>query len=267
METNKKAVIRDTDAEAVRLARLLTRTARHGALAVIDPAVGAPRASRVAVATDQDGTPLILVSSLTRHTPAMLADPRCSLLLGEPGKGDPLAHPRVSIACRARPLVRASRDAARARFRYLSRHPKAKLYADFADFSFFRLEPLRASLNAGFGQAYEFERGDLVLEGAALEAFAEAEPAALDHMNRDHAGAVTLYASHFGKAGGDGWTMSGLDPEGFDLIRGNEVLRVWFDKPLERPEQIRPALADMASRARQAAGKTGGAGGNADSHR
>ena len=62
---------------------------------------GAPLASRVGVATDIDGAPLILVSMLSAHTPAILADPRCSLLVGEPGKGDPLAHPRLTLICRA----------------------------------------------------------------------------------------------------------------------------------------------------------------------
>ena len=38
----KKNVIRETDAEAVRLAKTLIRTARFGALAVLDPENGAP---------------------------------------------------------------------------------------------------------------------------------------------------------------------------------------------------------------------------------
>ena len=73
-------------------------------LAVLEPRHGHPLASRVGVATDADGAPLILVSHLSAHTPAMLADPRCSLLVGEPGKGDPLAHPRVTLVCRAERL-------------------------------------------------------------------------------------------------------------------------------------------------------------------
>ncbi|TIT59285.1 MAG: HugZ family protein, partial [Mesorhizobium sp.] len=87
MVDRKKDVIRETDAAAVRLAKTLIRGARFGALAVIDPETGAPLASRVGVATDSDGAPLILVSMLSAHTGALLADPRCSLLVGEPGKG------------------------------------------------------------------------------------------------------------------------------------------------------------------------------------
>ena len=68
MEERKKDVIRETDAEAIRLAKTLIRTARYGALAVLDPETGAPLASRVGVATDVDGAPLILVSLLSAHT-------------------------------------------------------------------------------------------------------------------------------------------------------------------------------------------------------
>ncbi|MCE3519972.1 pyridoxamine 5'-phosphate oxidase family protein, partial [Escherichia coli] len=95
--TQKKEVLHETDAEAVRLAQTLIRKARHAVIATLDPATGGPIATRVGLSTDHDGTPVILVSALSAHTPALLADPRCSLLAGETGKGDPLAHPRVTV--------------------------------------------------------------------------------------------------------------------------------------------------------------------------
>ena len=52
MDDRNKDVIRETDAEAIRLARTLIRSARFGALAVIEPATGSPLASRVGVATE-----------------------------------------------------------------------------------------------------------------------------------------------------------------------------------------------------------------------
>ena len=162
MDQPKKDVIRPTDSEAVRLAKTLIRSARFGALAVLDPAIGAPMASRVGVATDIDGTPLILVSMLAAHTGALLADPRCSLLLGEPGKGDPLAHPRITLACIARRLDPGSDERGRAERRYLNRNPKAKLNAGLGDFHFFRLETQAASLNGGFVKAYQLSSADIL---------------------------------------------------------------------------------------------------------
>lgn len=157
-----KDVLRTVDDDARALARRLIDDARYGALAVLEADTGHPAASRVALATDDDGTPLILTSALAAHTPALVADPRCSLLVGEPGSGDPLAHPRITLFARARKLARDSDEGRRARDRYLQAHPKAALYADFGDFAFWRLEPQRASLNGGFGRAFALQASDLV---------------------------------------------------------------------------------------------------------
>ena len=251
--SEKKDVIRPTDEEAIALSKSLLRAARHGALAVLDPETGAPQASRVAVATDLDGTPAILVSSLSGHTPGLLADPRCSLLVGEPGKGDPLAHPRITVSCRAEQLQRGSEAQARVARRFLNRHPKARLYADFGDFSYFLLHPQSASLNGGFGKAYALTRDDLLTAGEKLEAIAEAERSAVEHMNDDHSDAVSNYASHFGKAKGDeSWVMTGIDADGFDLAAGDKVLRIFFKEPLADAPDMHKTLVAMAIEARQA---------------
>jgi putative heme iron utilization protein len=242
-------VIRETDAEAVRLARSLLRSARVGSLAVLEPGTGAPLASRVGVASDADGGPLILVSLLAAHTRAIMADPRCSLLVGEPGKGDPLAHPRLSLACRAMRLEPASPAHSRGSRRYLNRNPKAKLYAGLGDFSLFRLEPERASLNGGFGRAYALGRDDLLSAGPVAE-LAEVEQRALDHMNTAHRDAISAYARHLAGAAGKGWVMTGIDVDGFDLARGDDVRRVFFAEPLSDAGQLREILVALARQAR-----------------
>lgn len=252
MDDRKKDVIRETDAAAVRLARTLLRGARFGALAAIERETGWPLASRVGVATDIDGTPLILVSMLSAHTGAILAEPRCSLLVGEPGKGDALAHPRMTVLCQAKRLERGSDDHARAERRYLNRNPKAKLYAGLGDFSLFRLEPERASLNGGFGKAYALTRDDLVTDGPVVAELAASEQSALDHMNAEHLDAVAVYAWHFAKASGDGWTLTGFDADGMDLVAGDEVCRVFFAEPLKSARELRPVLVDMAKAGRAA---------------
>lgn len=248
---DRKETIRETDAAAIRLARTLTRLARHGALAVVEPGSGAPLASRVAVATDHDGAPLILVSTLAAHTGALLADPRCSLLLGEPGKGDPLAHPRIAIACQAQRVERDDPRRERIARRFLARNPKARLYADFPDFAYFRLEPDGASLNGGFARAYVLTRGQL-LTGGNVDAIAEAESGAVAHMNGDHADAIARYAVHYGKSDiRQGWTMTGIDVDGFDLVCGDHALRIFFEKPLETPSDMHRVLVEMAAAARR----------------
>jgi putative heme iron utilization protein len=153
--------VRPADDDARALAARLLGGARFAALATLEPGTGHPMASRVALALDADGAPLLLLSALSAHAGALEADPRASLLVGEPGAGDPLAHPRLTVVGSARRLAPGSADAVRARERWLASHPKAALYVDFADFGFWRLQVLRASLNGGFGRAWRLEAADL----------------------------------------------------------------------------------------------------------
>lgn len=250
----KKDPLLPVDDDARRLARDLLRQARHGALATLDPADGTPLATRTALATDMDGAPVFLTSTLSAHTQALLADARCSLLLGEPGKGDPLAHPRLTVSGSARRI--AGDDPARARLkrRYLARHPKAELYVDFADFSFWRLEITRASLNGGFGRAYAMTPADVLSDMGGLDGLLDIEGGAVAHMNEDHADAVELYARAFCKAPPGPWRLAGLDPEGLDLVLGDRVERLWFDTPLKSAEEMRPRLVQLARDARATLG-------------
>ncbi|MEM9342302.1 MAG: pyridoxamine 5'-phosphate oxidase family protein [Pseudomonadota bacterium] len=154
--------IRPTDDEARALARRLIDTARYGAIGVLDPDTGAPAVTRIAIATDEAGAPVTLISDLSHHTKALRAHAVCSLLVGEPeNRGDPLTHPRLSITATASFIKRGSDDHAALRERYLSLNPKAKLYIDFTDFSFVRFKATSAALNGGFGKAFVLTAEDL----------------------------------------------------------------------------------------------------------
>lgn len=148
--------------DALAEARRLLRTIRAASLATLSPG-GEPLATLTTIAADADGAPILLVSQLSAHTRNLDADGRCSILLAETGKGDPLAHPRLTaqgIAARAdEPELRA-----RLRARFLAQNPKAALYADFGDFSFWRVEVSRVFLNGGFGKAAEFLGADILGE-------------------------------------------------------------------------------------------------------
>ncbi|MEM1388625.1 MAG: pyridoxamine 5'-phosphate oxidase family protein [Pseudomonadota bacterium] len=153
--------IRPTDDDARQLARTLIEEARFGAIAVLGDD-GAPLVTRIAIARDQAGAPLTLISSLSQHTQALSQRPHCSLLVGEPGdKGDPLTHPRLTIQADAVFVERPSQEHDALRDNYLTQVPKAKLYIDFGDFSLVRLVPREAFLNGGFGKAYTLTAADL----------------------------------------------------------------------------------------------------------
>jgi putative heme iron utilization protein len=231
------------DPTRVRAKRLI-RTARYAALATTGAEDGWPLATRITLATLIDGAPVFLTSTLSTHTNALAADPRCCLLIGEPGKGDPLAHPRISLFGTAEPLAREADADARRRF--LARHPKAALYADFADFGFWRLAVERAEFNGGFGQAFDLTPEDLHPR-VPWAALAEVEAGAVAHMNEDHADAVAHYA-RLCKAGQGDWVLTGLDPEGADLANGDAVARLEFTTPVRDAGSLRAALVALAKR-------------------
>ena len=244
--TEKKNVLRHTDEDARRMGKTLVRTSRHAALATIDPIDGSPAASRVSVATTMTGDPVFLISSLSGHFKNLEADQRCSLLVGEVGKGDPLAHPRMTLIGSAERLSDGpARD--RARSRYLMRHPKSALYIDFPDFALWQFTPARLSLNGGFGKAYAPRPSDIMTSMNGLSELEAAEASAVAHMNADHADAIQRYAASIGEAAGS-WRISCLDPEGLDLIWGDRVARLWFDRPLESTAELRATLVALAKR-------------------
>src|SRR3954451_24568019 len=85
------------DFDPVALAKTLLRATRAGTLGTLDRNTGHPFCSLVTVATDGDGSPLILTWRWSTDAAHLEADCRASVLLAQTGKGDPLAHPRLSV--------------------------------------------------------------------------------------------------------------------------------------------------------------------------
>lgn len=229
-------------------AKRVLRTARAGALATLT-AKGAPFASLVNVATMHNGSPILLISRLAAHTRHLERDPPMSLLLAEGGEGDPLAHPRLTLTGAAE-RADASDLRAALRARFLARHPKSSLYADFADFSFWRVNIEFAHLNGGFGRTGNFDAAAIGTSIEGAQTLIAAENDALSHMNEQHADALARYATALaGKTDGQ-WRASGLDPEGLDLILGDEVVRIQFPQPVNTPEALRLTLKHLSDAAR-----------------
>jgi heme iron utilization protein len=210
---------------------------------------GRPFVSLVAAACDSNASPLLLLSDLAQHTKNLVAEPSVSLLFEDvAGHADPLAGPRLSL------LGRAERcDDPRAAARFAARHPASAAYAGFADFHLYRVSIERGHLVAGFGRIAWIEAAELSF-GADAGALAAAEPEILDHMNRDHAEAIELYARHLLGRRAAGWQMTGIDPEGLDLRCGGETARLDFAAPVLNPAAARRELVALAQAAREATG-------------
>jgi putative heme iron utilization protein len=231
--------------DPVPLACHLLRTVRAGALATIDRETGGPFATLVTVATDYDGSPLLLVSGLSAHAANLDADPRASILLAAHGRGDPLAHPRLTVTGR----VERSTEP-RIRRRFLARNPKAELYADFPDFSFRRMTVDGAHLNGGFARAARLGPAELLTDLTGADALIEAEEGAVAHMNADHADALGLYAVRLAGAPDGNWRATGCDPDGMDLAAGDLTARLPFPERVTDAGSLRRVLVGLARDAR-----------------
>ena len=236
------------DYDPAAAARRLMREGRSGALATLMASSGDPYCSLVNVASEADGTPLLLISRLAVHTKNILNDARVSLMLDERKEGDPLEGARVMLMGTA-----AVTEDPAARRRYLARQPEAEMFAGFGDFAFYRVALKGAHFVGGFGRIVDLRREDIVLDLAGAEPLVGAEPEILEHMNADHADACRLYATKLLGARDGDWRCVGCDPDGLELQNGRVALRLPFPQRVNSPGVLRQVLKQMAEQARAAA--------------
>jgi heme iron utilization protein len=224
---------KETHAEAVADVKRLMRLARTGALATLEAREGAPLTTLIGVASDFDGAPLFLMSTLSRHTRNLVGDPRASLLLTGPHeRGDPLNHPRVTLSGR---IERCA--APRAKARYLQRNPKAGLYAGFADFALYQLRIDDVHFNGGFGRAAPLAPAEVLASREGEAVLAEVEEQLLAEANALSAPVLARLAGRHPAR--PVWRAIGLDAEGLDLAAGGRAARAQFETPAHHPEAWR----------------------------
>lgn len=231
------------------VARQAIRQADRAVLATALAGDGWPYGSLVTVACDHRARPILLLSDLAEHTKNLKSEARVSLLFdATAGHDNPLTGARVT----ALGVISATDDTF-ARERFVRRHPDAADYLSFADFSLYRIEVTRAHLVAGFGAIHWFDAAEVLFPADRCPGLAERETDIIDHMNQDHADAVDLYAGRLLGLTGEGWSLTGIDPEGLDLRLGGSVARLDFDTPLASADEARGALVHLVDKARKAA--------------
>jgi heme iron utilization protein len=234
-------------AELAADARSLARRAMKASLATLSAGKGYPYASLITVATEASGAPIFLISALARHTRNLTQDPRASILFDGTGTlGDPLQGARVTLIGRAE---KTADEAVKRRF--LARHPEAAFYAGFPDFAFWRLAVEGAHYIGGFGRIVDLMPADLLTATEGVGDLLAAEADILTHMNANHADAIRLYATRLAGAPEGAWRMTGIDPEGCDLMCDGEARRIRFKAPIATPAEAREALVRLADEARE----------------
>ncbi len=212
---------------------------------------GFPFGSLMPYALDAAGRPLFLISNMAMHTHNLKADARASLFCGPAGaEDDPLGAARATLVGTVEPAP--EHELPEVRELYLARHEKSRYWVDFADFGFFRLQPLEIYYVGGFGvmgwvpaPEYEAARPDPLAAVAA---------GILAHMNADHGQALlTLARVHTGIEA-TGAAMTGVDRLGFGLrlttADGMKGARVNFLREATTAAEARAVLVEMVKAAR-----------------
>lgn len=231
-------------------ARTLVGQQRTGVMSTLTED-GFPYGSYVTFALDGDAAPVFLISGMASHTKNLKGDTRASLLIHEHGATDPLANGRVTLVGRCTRLADEPALAARAAF--LEVHPQANYYVDFNDFGFWQLAVDSVRYIGGYGRMSWVEVADW--DAADADPVAASAAGVIDHMNADHADALTLYARAFTRATeATAAVMTGVDRFGFELSveteRGPRPARVAFPSPLESAEATRHAMVALLKEAR-----------------
>jgi heme iron utilization protein len=144
----------ETKRESLSAARTMLAAARTATLSVLDPETGGPFGALVNVAVDAELRPIVLTSTLSRHTQGLLKDARASIMVQGviPGDRDPLTEMRLTVTGNF-----VGSEDVDVRKSYLARHPYAELYVNFGDFGFWHMVPEKLFVVAGFGRVYSFD--------------------------------------------------------------------------------------------------------------
>jgi putative heme iron utilization protein len=168
------------------------------------------------------------------------------MVTGAAETANPQTAPRVTVTGLAEPEPDPALKA-----RWLALHPYAALYADFGDFSLWRLRPVAALFVGGFARATRLKARDLLPEAAAFAAIAAAEAEIIGHCNTGHADAMAaIGTAATGQAGP--WSMVAADLDGADLALGERVIRVAWRAPVADANGLRAELIRLAHAARAA---------------
>ena len=112
-------------------------------------------------------------------------------------------------------------ERANLRARFLARHPKSALYADFPDFAFLRVALDSLHLNGGFGRAAPgLTVAEVLTSVADAGEFVAGEAGALAHVNRITPISHRCWRRPSARKAAAHWRTLGFDPEGVDL--GND---------------------------------------------
>jgi len=212
---------------------------------------GFPFGSLMPFAMDAAGRPIFLISNMAMHTQNLREDGRCSLFVMQAAAdGDPLGAARATLIGNAG--VVAEEEKAAVKETYLAQHANASYWVDFADFHFFRLEPVDMYYVGGFGVMGWVEAEDFAR--ASADPLAEAAAGIMAHMNADHVESMVTLAKAYAGIEGSEAAMTSVDRLGFTLrvktAEGMKGPRINFLSEVSNAQETRKMLVEMVRQAK-----------------
>ena len=67
----------------------------------------------------------------------------------------------------------------------------------------------------------------------------------IEHMNSHHRESVDLYSTKILKNKTKNWEIVGIDPDGFDLRKGKNLTRLFFEKQLNDAKKLRGVFVNL----------------------
>ena len=201
-----------------------------------------PYSTFTLVAYDYDSSPIFLLSDLSEHTTNLKSNNLISLMVCEEEKiyrlfpkfkkqfgnyEDPMSRPRITLIGEAK----ITKDLS---------HKKRFL---FNDMNFYILKIKSAHLIGGFAQVRWFNKSELLCKD--FNNFKEMEFDVIEHMNSHHKESIDLYSTNILKNKTKNWKIIGIDPDGFDLRKGKNLTRLFFEKQLNDAKKLRGVFVNL----------------------
>lgn len=212
---------------------------------------GYPSASMVDFASDNDGTPILAISSLAVHSKNLMSNPKCSLLVAK----DPEDRTDVVVTLYGdvTAVLESEREVTRAA--YLRRHPDA-FWVDFGDFRFMHIKPKYVRYVSGVATALlgsgEFDAEDY--KAARVDPISQFSAPVTSHMNKDHAEDTKAIVQYSTSVKVDYAYMLDLDSLGFNVKAGYKgsamKLRIPFPRRAEDRKDVKTLIVEMLQAAR-----------------
>lgn len=250
-------VIRVHQAKAARLSpveeiRTIMDRSVRGVLAThSQDYAGYPSGSMVDFACDQDGYPILAVSSLAVHSKNLSGNPKCSLLVAK----DPedRTDTVITVYGDAVPVSDEEKDSVRSA--YLRSHPDA-FWVDFGDFSFLHIKPKAVRYVSGVATALlgsgEFNAAEY--KEAKVDPISQFSTPITSHMNKDHANDTKLIVQHSTTVKVDFAYMLDVDSLGFNVKAGYDgsvlKLRIPFPRQAQDRKDVKTLIVEMLQAAR-----------------